>query len=586
MTSLGKIHGHLLAVYDSEQAQLVLDPLKAKLKQFQEQHPEFSQLDSNTYRPVPTERVTQKDSILITYGDQVNEPGQSSLETLGEFLSKYLQGIISSVHLLPFYPYTSDDGFSVVDYKAVDEKLGNWSDIKQFRNSFRLMFDAVINHVSSQNIWFQNFLQGHPKYEKYFITEKPTTDLSKVTRPRTHALLTPFETSEGIRHVWTTFSEDQIDLNYAQPEVLLEIIDVLLFYVAQGADFIRLDAIGFMWKEIGTSCIHLPQTHRVIQLFRSILDVVAPHVLLITETNVPHEENISYFGDGTNEAQMVYQFSLAPLILHTFRTGDASVLSEWASSLRPISETVSYFNFIASHDGIGVRPAEGILTSEEIDALAQQTFEHGGDVSYKTNANGSQSPYELNITLFDALSNPQGGEPESFKIERFIASQAIMLALRGVPGVYIHSLFGSSSNHSGVEQTGRARTINRQKWTRCDLEALLDDPLSRSSQVFQRYVHLLKVRSAYACFHPNSNQQILTSHAHVFALLRTTQDKQQQMLCVHNISSNIQTYVLPIESGTLSSSWIEVFSEQELTEQNKELRVQLGPYEVGWFLAQ
>ncbi|RMF00225.1 MAG: sugar phosphorylase, partial [Chloroflexi bacterium] len=522
---MNSILEHLEFLYGPKVARPTFKRLQARLAEFGQAHPQLAR-----HPTPPAERVTQADSMLITYANQITEPGRPALQTLGRFLAGHLSGVVSSVHLLPFFPYSSDDGFSVIDYKAVNPDFGDWPDLQPLRRHFRLMFDAVINHISAHSSWFKEFLAGNPRYADYFIVTDPAADLSAVTRPRTLPLLTPVQTAAGTRHVWTTFSPDQIDLNYKSPDVLLEIIDVLLFYAARGADFIRLDAIGFMWKEIGTSCIHLPQTHRAIQLFRAVLDQVAPNVLLITETNVPHAENVAYFGNGRNEAQMVYNFSLAPLLLHTFHTQNAAKLQAWAAGLETLPDTATFFNFIASHDGIGVRPAEGILTPAEIQRLADKTVAHGGHVSAKTNPDGSQSPYELNITLFDALSDPTATEPPGLKIDRFIASQAIMLALAGVPGIYVHSLFGSANDHAGVAQTGRARSINRQKWQLAEIEAALANPESRAAQVFRRYRQLLAARAASPAFHPNGGQRILPGNPATFNLLRTSPDGSARLL--------------------------------------------------------
>ncbi len=403
-----------------------------------------------------------------------------------------------------------------------------------------------------------------------------------MTRPRTSPLLTPFETAGGTKHVWTTFSADQIDLNYENPQVLLEIIDVLLLYVSHGAEFIRLDAIAYMWKEIGTSCIHLPQTHRIIQLFRTVLDAVAPNVILITETNVPHAENISYFGDGRNEAQMVYQFSLPPLILHTFHTADATIMQQWAIGLEKLPETATFFNFIASHDGIGVRPAEGLLTAAQIQALADKTLAHGGHVSYKSNPDGSQSAYELNITLFDALSDPNGDEAVDLQIDRFMASQAIMLAMVGLPGIYVHSLFGSSNDYIGFEETGRARSINRQKWLRGEVEAVLANPNARSYKVFRRYVNLLKARAAHRAFHPNGDQHVLTGQPALFSLLRTSPDGHERVLCIHNISAQPQRFQANLSKLSLPAKVRDVLSDDVFETGDQTLELMLKPYQVKW----
>lgn len=384
-TPESRILKHLIFIYGEKQAEVIYATLMGRLDEFRTRNtPQAGRLDAST-------PFSEKDSVLITYGDQFQEPGIPPLRSLTEFLKGYIQDVISSVHILPFYPYSSDDGFSVIDFYQVDPNLGTWDEIADLGSDFQLMFDAVVNHISSQSEWFQGFKRGAKPYRDYFITVDPGTDLSQVVRPRALPLLTPVETSRGLQHVWTTFSDDQIDLNYANPEVLIEMIEVLLFYVERGAEIIRLDAIAYLWKEIGTPCLHLPETHAVVKLMRVVMDAVAPSVQLVTETNVPHEDNISYFGEllpGTlrsDEAQMVYQFPLAPLILHTFHQANTRALTDWAASLSTPSPGTTFFNFIASHDGIGVNPARGILAEAEIQSLVERTKQHGGQVSYKTN---------------------------------------------------------------------------------------------------------------------------------------------------------------------------------------------------------
>lgn len=477
--------------------------------------------------------IDETDVILITYGDQVHTEGEAPLKTLHTFLNKTIQGVIKGVHILPFYPYSSDDGFSVIDYYAVNPDFGTWDDVNALHDDFRLMFDAVFNHISAQSAWFQGFIKGEEPYKDYFTVVPEDTDLSAVVRPRTLPLLTPVETPDGIKHVWTTFSADQVDVNAANPDVLLELIQVLLFYVMHGASFIRLDAIAFLWKEIGTNCIHLEKTHLIIQLMRDVLDRVAPHVILITETNVPHEENISYFGNGKNEAQMVYQFPLPPLTLHTLRTGDATKLSNWADSLGNPGKRTTYFNFTASHDGIGMRPTTNILTQDEIDALVQLAKDHGGLVSYRHVPGQPPSPYELNISYFDAITDPKvTAENPDVAVDRFIVSQAIQLSLAGVPGIYFHSLFGSRNDHAGYEKTQQNRTINRQKF---DVE-LLEDELKHGirQQVYSRYQELLRVRTSHKAFHPLGEQKILQLHPGVFAVQRTHDGST--VLALHNVT--------------------------------------------------
>ena len=427
---------------------------------------------------------SQKDIFLITYGDSLQSLKETPLKTLHRFADQFLKGVFSTIHFLPFFPYSSDDGFSVIDFFSINPDLGTWQDVRDFHPDFGLMFDYVVNHISAQSPWFKKYLGGKRSYETLAIEMDPSTDLSQVTRPRSLPLLTEFKKQTGDRvHLWTTFSADQVDLNFASIDVVEKMIKVLLFYVAQGATVLRLDAVAYLWKAVGTACIHLSQTHDMVRLFRKVLDRVAPEVMLITETNVPHPENISYFGDGTNEAQMVYNFTLPPLLLYTFAKSDATALSRWAQGLEVPSNKNTFFNFTASHDGIGVRPLEGILPKNEVDELILIVEQNGGSVSYKHNPDGTRSPYELNITYIDALLDPKE-EKDPLHINRILVSQAIQYALPGVPATYIHSLLGSRNWQEGVQQTGQPRSINREKLNLDQLETELEDPGSFRSKVF------------------------------------------------------------------------------------------------------
>ena len=582
-----RICDHLAFLYGADRADDLWAQLRERMATFCRKHPQRAP-DQRTRRTPAADRLSERDAVLITYGDQIGEPGRPPLQTLAEFAESHLQGLISAMHLLPFYPYSSDDGFSVIDYRQVNPDLGDWQDIRRLGRRFKLMFDAVINHISRHSGWFQGYLRGESPYRDYFISVEPEIDLSMVVRPRALPLLTPVETAHGTKHVWTTFSDDQIDLNYATPQVMLEILDLLLFYAAQGAELIRLDAIAYLWKEIGTPCIHLPQTHRAVKLFRAVLDAVAPDVLLITETNVPHEDNISYFGaplpDGrTDEAQLVYQFPLPPLVMHSILSGSARALSRWAAGLKPPAGETCFFNFTASHDGIGVMPARGLLTTDEIQALVDATLAHGGQVSYKANPDGSRSVYELNISYLDALSDPAADEPLEVQVKRFVVSQAIMLALAGMPGIYVHSLLGSRSWQEGVAQTGRNRTINRYKFARATLERELADPTSLRRQVLDAYSSLLKARAAEPAFHPYGSQQVLSLNDGVFALLRTSPDGKGHALCLHNVSGHAQTADLrPAGLHSPGSIWVDLLTGREVPTGTSELTVRLSPYEVAW----
>lgn len=491
---------------------------------------------------------THRDQILITYGDMVQpNPGEqvSKLSKQHKFLKRKVKGLISTIHILPFSPSTSDDGFSVVNYRRVDSRLGGWEDIKAMSEDFRLMGDLVMNHTSRYSDWFQGYLKNKEPYKDYFIEIDPETDLSEVTRPRSSPLLTPVHTKEGEKFVWSTFSDDQIDVNFANPDVLFEYVDIFFLYLSKGISVIRLDAVAFIWKEIGTNCIHLDETHEIVKLFRTMVDFYAPKTTIITETNVPHKENISYFGNG-DETHMVYQFSLPPLLLHAILTENASYLTKWAASLNNLPENCTYFNFTASHDGIGVRPLEGLVPREEFDQLVEGIREKGGFVSEKQNSDGSLSPYELNITYFDAFSSKNG--KQSLQEKRYICSQIISMSLQGVPGIYFHNLTATRNNLKGVSITGRYRTINRRKWVYDELMDEISDPDSNTSRIFNRMKEIIAVRWQHPAFHPFGGQEVYSFDPELFCIKRWDPDKTESILVVANVTANKKIVSLS-ESG-------------------------------------
>lgn len=489
----------------------------------------------NTARPATT--WTPEDVVLITYADMVQAPDTPPLQVLQRFLKQRLTDVINTVHILPFFPWSSDDGFSVIDYRRVAESYGQWSDIKAIGSDFHLMFDLVLNHVSRQSKWFEDYRNGIAPARFYFRSVDPGTDLSAVVRPRTSPLLTEVHTKFGPRHVWTTFSADQIDLDFSQPDVLFEFLDIILLYLSQGVRIFRLDAIAYLWKTIGTECIHLPQVHTIVKLLRDFIRMVAPDARILTETNVPHEENIAYFGDG-DEAHLVYQFALPPLLLHAIHTQDATTLTRWAASLSPPPEGCAYLNFTASHDGIGVRPLQGLIDDQALRDLTAIIRERGGHVAAKRNADGSESPYEYNITYFDAVAAKGGSHDRKSNRERFLTSQAVMLALQGIPAIYFHSLFGTHNDTQGVAETGRARSINRRKFMEDALYAQLDDPDSETHAVFDAYLRLLRIRIAQPAFAPDAGQEILDLHPSLFAVSRHHPGQEQTLICMHHFSAH------------------------------------------------
>jgi glucosylglycerate phosphorylase len=515
------------------------------------------------------EAISEKNVYLITYGDSIYEEGVPTIRTLNKFLKENIEDTITDVHILPMFTYTSDDGFSVVNYMEINKDLGDWEDIKNLSKDYRLMYDFVANHISKSSSWFKRYLNDEEKYKNYFVKDDNNFDSKNVVRPRTSPLFHKYKGRNGLKTAWTTFSEDQIDVNFGHFPVFLEMTDILLNYAKNGATSIRLDAIGFLWKESGTSCMHLPQTHAIIEIWRMLLDYFKPNTQIITETNVPHKENISYFGDTTNEANMVYQFALPPLVLHTLTTHNSKKLNEWAKTIDKVSNTATYFNFLSSHDGIGMRPTEGILSDEEKQLLVDKVIKNGGKVSYKNNTDGSKSVYELNINYNDAIINSEEDIELESQINKIVASNSILLSCVGVPAIYYHSLLGSKNDYKGLEESGINRRINRERleFSRISTELNLDE---RRKKIFNRIKKLIKIRKEHSAFSPFASQKVLNLGENIFALERFNEYTKEKITFIVNIDSKISK-VNSIISGK------DIITGREISS-----NIELKPYEFLW----
>lgn len=528
----------------------------------------------------------QKDIVLITYGDSIYEPSgelssppiRAPLKTLRNFLNKYCASSINHVHILPFYPYSSDDGFAVIDYSTVNQGLGDWDDVLSISEDFNLMTDLVINHCSSRSAWFQQFIDNEPPGNKYFFTASPTDDLSQVVRPRTSPLLKEVKRGDESEYVWCTFSHDQVDFDFSNPDVLIAFADIIRLYLDKGAKIFRFDAIAFLWKKIGTSCINLPQTHEAVRLLRTLIEHCNSEALIITETNIPNRENLTYFGNA-NEAHGIYNFSLPPLLVNTLLTGDCTYLKNWLMTMPPAQNGTFYFNFIASHDGIGLRPAEGLLSEHEITQLCECIEKFGGKISLRTVPDGGQKPYEMNIALIDALKGTIHGEDE-WQLERFICAHAIMFGLEGIPGLYIHSLLGTTNDYEKVTNTGHNRSINRHRWDYDELVSSLDSANTLHHQVLTKMTQLLHLRRAQPAFHPNATQFTLQLGPNIFGFWRQSMDRAQSIFCISNVTHEPLSITLSDINLIGTDEWIDLISQEPIVLDDYEYT--LAPYQTLW----
>jgi len=524
----------------------------------------------------------ETDCLVISYGDSILQQGEKPLHTLKQFLDRYADGYINGVHILPFYPFTSDDGFSVVADSSINKSLGDWSDIQSIAADYSLMSDLVINHCSARSPWFDNFIKDRDPGRNFFVTASPDDDLSAVVRPRTNPLLREVETVNGTQYVWCTFSHDQVDLNFRNPEVLKQFVSIIRQYLDSGVRLFRLDAVAFLWKQPGTNCLNLEQTHEIVRLLRTLIEHAQDDAIIVTETNIPNRENLAYFGNA-NEAHWVYNFSLPPLLVNSLITGDCHYLKQWMMSMPPARNGTAYFNFIASHDGIGLRPAEGLLTESEINTLVETMQTFGGRISWRTGDQAQRKPYEINIALFDALQGTTHG-PDHWGLQRFLCAHAIMLALEGVPGIYIHSLVGTRNDYQRVENAGHNRAINRHQWQYSELQDRLADANSSEHLVFNGISELLKIRRQQSAFHPNATQFTLHLGSGLFGFWRQSIDRQQSIFCISNITDQVQTLNLSDINLIDNENWVDLISQLPCDGIMQSIAMQ--PYQTLWITNQ
>ena len=483
--------------------------------------------------------VSEKTTMVICYGDSIYSKNKKHLKTFQAFFNKKLNKFIDTIHFLPFYPSSSDSGFAVKDHYKIDSKFGNWLNIKNFSSKAHIMADMVINHASARGLWFKNFLKEKKPGKDYFLLINSKFNASKVVRPRDHKLLKEINIFNKKEYLWRTFSDDQIDLNFKNPKVLLRFIKIMVNLIKNGVTIFRLDAIAYLWKESGTKCINLKQTHEIVKVLRIVSNSLNIKTIIVTETNLPEKENLSYFGNN-DESNWIYNFTLPPLLIYSLLFENGSYLNAWCKKLPQTKKGNSYLNFIASHDGIGMRPLEGIINNQSIKKLLLRLKKNGSKFSYRKVNNNKKKVYESNITVFDALKVSDKDKKGLYNFQRYIAAHAIMFSFEGVPAIYFNSLFGKSNDEARYVITGNNRDVNRFKWNELNILKKIKSNSSKEYYIFETLKYLLKIRKKQKAFHPNAYRTNINLGDNFFCIKRVSLDKKQTILCITNLTSKLQ----------------------------------------------
>ena len=528
----------------------------------------------NNKNPKKKKNISEKTTLIICYGDSVYSEKKKSIKVLQSFFQKKLKDYFNTIHFLPFYPSSSDSGFAVKDHYKVENKLGNWSDIKNFSKSSDVMADMVINHSSARGLWFKNFLKKKEPGKDYFLTIDSKFNISRVVRPRDHKLLKKINIFKKNDYLWRTFSPDQIDLNFRNPSVLIEFIKIMIHLINNGVTIFRLDAIAYLWKENRTKCINLKQTHEIIKLLRNIIELLNIQTTIITETNLPEKENLSYFGKN-DEANWIYNFSLPPLLIHAFLFENSSFLNKWSKNLPNTKNENCYLNFIASHDGIGIRPTEGLLNEKTLNNFLKRLKKNGSKFSYRKIQNKVKKVYEANITVFDALKKSDYDPKGEFCLERYVSAHAIMISFEGIPALYFNSIFGTANDEAKFIITGNNRDVNRYKWNLKNITNKLKNNKTKQNIFYKNITYLLNIRRKQKAFHPNASRLNLNFGTKIYGFKRISIDKKQTILCITNLSSKIQR----VQLNKAYHSWNNLIG-SKIEIKNKLLI--LKPFETIW----
>jgi len=422
---------------------------------------------------------------LIVYPDSLG----GDLKTLSRVLKKYFQESIGGVHILPFYPSSSDRGFSPLTHLHVDERFGNWENIGEIACDFDLIVDMMINHVSQQSSYFQDYLsRGSLSFYKDFFLDEETFfegmgrnehDLKLLYRPRPESPFREFILEDGKRkNIFCTFSRDQIDLNIENSQVRKLFLSFMDQFERVGVDMVRLDAVGYSIKRRGTSSFMLKETRDNITWFgeqlhnRGITSLPEVHQKYDAQIQLASQEGVDY----------VYDFNLPLLVLYTLFFGDAKPLKRWIA-IRPTNAITT----LDTHDGIGVVDVEGLLDEKLIKKTLQLLRVHGGNALLR--ATGTQSDnvdiYQINVTYYSAL-----GESD----EGYLIARALQFFIPGIPQVYYVGALAGSNDAQKVERTNIGRDINRHDYTEEEIQQAFERKIVRDLR------DLMKFRSTYEAF--------------------------------------------------------------------------------------
>ena len=447
--------------------------------------------------------------VLITYADRL----AGDIDGLVALLDGPLSGAFVGVHLLPFFvPIDgADAGFDPVDHTAVDPRVGSWESVARLASRYELMADVIVNHVSAQSAPFLDWLaRGDASpHAAMFLTPQHVfgdppgpADVAAIYRPRPTSPFSDVVLADGSQQtVWTTFTDQQIDIDVEHPLGWAYLVAILDRFATAGITTVRLDAVGYAIKRPGTSCFMLPETMVFIERLTDACHDRSIDVLV--EMHGHHLDQLAI----ADRVDLVYDFALPPLTLDALTTGDGGPLRRWIEMRPP-----NAINVLDTHDGIGVidvgvdardptRP--GLLPPPRIDRLVEGIHDRSGGVSRAATGSAASNVdlYQVNCTFYDALGRDDG---------RYLAARAIQCMLPGTPQIYYVGLLAGLNDVELLERTGVGRDVNRHHYSPTEIDVALARP------VVQRLLALLRWRACEPAF--DGTFELIASAPHVIAV--------------------------------------------------------------------
>jgi sucrose phosphorylase len=428
--------------------------------------------------------AVKNEVMLITYADSLG----SNLAELKEIIDQYFAEAVGGVHILPFFPSSADRGFAPLTYREVDSDFGNWEDISSLADNYYLMFDFMVNHISQQSEFFQDFKQNkdQSKYADFFIryqdfweNGEPTeqeVDLIYKRKPRAPYLEVEFADG-STEKVWCTFAEEQVDLNMESRVVKEFIRNSLSFLAEHGASIIRLDAFAYAIKKAGTSCFFIePEIWQLLDYCQAVL--AEYNVEILPEIHEHHSIQLKI----AEQDHFVYDFALPMLLLHSIYSSTAKNLTAWLRKC-----PAHQFTTLDTHDGIGVVDVKDLMSDAEIEETREMLYQQGSNVKkvYSSAAYDNLDIYQINCTYYSALGNND---------QAYLLAWAVQFFAPGIPQVYYVGLLAGKNDIELLEKTKVGRNINRHYYSKAEVAAEIKRP------VVQKLKRLMEFRNSYPAF--------------------------------------------------------------------------------------